>query len=107
MATSSSSSKDNNIPVDNNEEPYDSDEYEEVQSTSSKSTRTPRQHPLENPWTLWFHNPSKKTNASNYLGFLNEVYTFKTVEEFWSLFNHVMAPSKLGLGCTYYLVCIY
>ena len=87
------------------EEVYD-EESETTSSTSHRrSKRTPREHPLENPWSLWFHNPQKKTNAVNYFSYLAKVSGFSTVESFWSLFNHVMPPSKLGVGCTYYLVC--
>lgn len=69
------------------------------------STEQPtKAHPLENAWTLWFHNPAKKTNSNNYFSYLNKVYKFHTVEQFWGLYNHIMTPSKLGIGCTYYMV---
>ena len=79
---------------------------EEEEEERIEVSTTTKQHPLEHTWTLWFHNPAKKTNASNYFNYLNKVYAVNTVEQFWGLFNHVMAPSKLGIGCTYYMVCL-
>jgi len=77
-------------------------EAQEVQD-SPRSTKSVIQHPLEHTWALWFHNPSQKTNAANFFMNLNQVYAVSTIEQFWGLYNHVMTPSKLGMGCTYYL----
>eukprot|EP00271_Cylindrocystis_brebissonii_P011635 TRINITY_DN29519_c0_g1_i1.p1 TRINITY_DN29519_c0_g1~~TRINITY_DN29519_c0_g1_i1.p1 ORF type:complete len:224 (+),score=43.91 TRINITY_DN29519_c0_g1_i1:153-824(+) len=51
-------------------------------------------HPLENSWTLWFDNPSGR-QKSQWGDTLRKVYTFSTVEDFWCLYNHILAPSKL------------
>lgn len=34
---------------------------------------------------------------------LQKIYTFETVEDFWSLFNSVVGPSRLGLQADYYM----
>lgn len=86
-------------------------QHDDTASDNSSELSSPRkstkQHPLEHAWTLWFHNPSRKTNAANYFSYLKQVYKFNTIEQFWGLYNHVMTPSKLGVGCTYYMVCFF
>lgn len=55
-------------------------------------------HPLQFKWGLWFYKVDKaKTWASN----LKLVTSFDTVEDFWSLYNHVQRASKLPPGCDY------
>lgn len=57
-------------------------------------------HPLENIWTWWYlKNEKSKVWTDN----LSEVYSFSTAEDFWSVFNHLKAPSELKLGNDYYL----
>jgi len=57
-------------------------------------------HPLQNKWSLWFFKNDKlKSWANN----LREITTFDTVEDFWSVYNHIQLASKLGLGCDYSL----
>lgn len=40
-------------------------------------------HPLQNTWTLWFDNPGKKANATNWSENLKEIVNVNTVEDFW------------------------
>lgn len=75
------------------------------EETTPRPTKSMKQHPLEHSWSLWFHNPTSKPNENNYFQNLNKVYTVHTVEQFWGLYNHIMTPSKVGIGCTYYMVC--
>ncbi|XP_075232427.1 eukaryotic translation initiation factor 4E1 [Lycorma delicatula] len=57
-------------------------------------------HPLHNTWTLWYYeNDRKKTWEKNQC----EITSFDTVEDFWSLFNHIKAASELRQGCDYSL----
>ncbi|CAD7703680.1 unnamed protein product [Ostreobium quekettii] len=52
-------------------------------------------HPLAQPWTLWFDNPSGKQKVSNFGETLRPICTFDTVEDFWSLQHNLAQPSQL------------
>ncbi|GAB2210423.1 hypothetical protein Droror1_Dr00015689 [Drosera rotundifolia] len=41
-------------------------------------------HPLENLWTFWFDNPNAKSKQTAWGSSIRPVYTFSTVEDFWS-----------------------
>ena len=57
-------------------------------------------HPLQNTWSLWFFkNDKSKSWANN----LRKITNFDTVEDFWSIYNHIQVASKIGLGCDYSL----
>ncbi|KAL1200673.1 Eukaryotic translation initiation factor 4E-1 [Cardamine amara subsp. amara] len=68
---------------------------------SSKSA-IPQSHPLEHSWTFWFDNPSVKSKQTIWGTSLRSVFTFSTVEEFWSLYNNMRHPSKLAPGADLY-----
>eukprot|EP00727_Mastigamoeba_balamuthi_P007100 m51a1_g301 putative eukaryotic translation initiation factor 4e (215) ;mRNA; f:374233-375313 len=58
---------------------------------------------LEHGWTLWyFAQPAPGSNA-DWDKCLNELYTFKFVNEFWSMWNNVPKPSTLSPGSDYYI----
>ncbi|CAO3673323.1 unnamed protein product [Umbelopsis vinacea] len=54
-------------------------------------------HPLHNEWTLWFDNPGKKANN------LKEIVVFKTIEDFWAVFNNIVKVSRLDISSNYHL----
>lgn len=57
-------------------------------------------HPLQNEWTLWYlENDRNKTWEE----MLNEITSFDTVEDFWSLYNHIRFASDLKQGNDYSL----
>jgi len=57
-------------------------------------------HPLQNAWTLWFFkNDKSKTWEENQ----RPIITVTTVEDFWSLYNHIEVASKLPTGSDYSL----
>ena len=57
-------------------------------------------HPLQNAWTLWFFkNDKSRTWEENQ----RPIITVTTVEDFWSLYNHIEEASKLQIGCDYSL----
>lgn len=57
-------------------------------------------HPLQNEWQLWYWRGEKKEWILNLL----EVTTFKTVEDFWALYNHIELASNLKIGSDY---CVF
>lgn len=57
-------------------------------------------HPLQHTWTLWFYeNDRNNTWEENQ----KEIASFSSVEDFWSLFNHIKLASELRQGCDYSL----
>ncbi|KPU74090.1 uncharacterized protein Dana_GF22031, isoform C [Drosophila ananassae] len=57
-------------------------------------------HPLNSRWTLWYlENDRSKT----WEDMLHEVTSFDTVENFWSLVNHIKPPSEIKMGSDYCL----
>nr|GMD05331.1 eukaryotic translation initiation factor 4E-1-like [Ipomoea batatas] len=59
-------------------------------------------HPLENSWTFWFDNPSAKSKQTTWGSNIQPIYTFSTVEDFWSVYNNIHHPSKLSVGADFH-----
>lgn len=57
-------------------------------------------HPLQFTWTLWYQEPDR---SKSWEDTLNEVTSFSTVEDFWSLFNHIKSPADIKVGSDYSL----
>lgn len=57
-------------------------------------------HPLHSTWTLWYY---EKNNSKSWEDNQREITSFNTVEDFWSLYNHIKLPSQLRMGCDYSL----
>lgn len=57
-------------------------------------------HPLQNTWALWFLSNDKKISWEDRLINITNV---DTVEDFWSLYNHIKTPSELQIGHDYNL----
>jgi len=55
-------------------------------------------HPLEQRWTLWYyrHDRSAKWEDNQ-----KKVVTVSTVEDFWSVYNHIVPASELKDKCDY------
>ena len=63
-----------------------------------------QKHPLEHTWTLWYDNPKGQGQGQATWGqTLRSVYTFNTIEDFWCLYNNVLAPSRLAMGTEIHL----
>ena len=57
-------------------------------------------HPLQSAWTLWFFkNDKTRTWEENQ----RPIITVTTVEDFWSLYNHIEVASRLPPGADYSL----
>lgn len=57
-------------------------------------------HPLQNSWTLWFFKNDKLRSWEENQ---KAIITVNTVEDFWSLYNHIEVASKLTPGSDYSL----
>jgi len=98
------------------EEPTEIIETEEQQDNNQPETENFSQlneleqetHPLNGTWTLWFMNSDNKQNAKfqnseNWKTGLISLYSFNTVEGFWSVYNHIQQPAKLRVKHDYML----
>ncbi|XP_078366338.1 eukaryotic translation initiation factor 4E-1A-like isoform X1 [Oculina patagonica] len=72
------------------------------QSAEDGAVATPQyiKHPLQNKWALWFF---KNDKAKSWKANLRLVTSFDTVEDFWGVYNHIQAASRLQSGCDYSL----
>ncbi|XP_065879280.1 eukaryotic translation initiation factor 4E-1-like [Euphorbia lathyris] len=87
----------------NNDEPEEGEILDDDESSSKKSTAVIYEpHLLENQWTFWFDNPSAKSKQATWGSSMRPVFTFGTVEEFWSVYNNIHHPSKLAVGADFY-----
>jgi len=68
--------------------------------TASLDREVLMKHPLQNTWTLWFF---KNDKSQSWESNQKPVIDFNTVEDFWSLYNHIEEASKLQVGCDYSL----
>ncbi|XP_058832346.1 eukaryotic translation initiation factor 4E-like isoform X1 [Topomyia yanbarensis] len=88
--------------------PYDNYDYKQAESTEQNhadqnAVVDPEcliKHPLQFTWTLWYLEPDR---SKSWEDTLNEVTSFSTVEDFWSLYNHIKSPSDVKVGSDYCL----
>ncbi|GAB2287605.1 translation initiation factor eIF4E [Dionaea muscipula] len=80
----------------------DGDEVSSTQNQKLSKGVSDNNHPLENSWTFWFDNPNAKSKQTAWGTSMRSIYTFSTVEEFWSLVNNIHRPSKLAIGADFY-----
>jgi translation initiation factor 4E len=82
-------------------------EQEEQQITTVPTNVTPDRvikHPLESKWVIWFDPPLQKYKTEvQWRLSLRRLIDFDTVEDFWCVWHHIAAPSKLPLGTNYHL----
>ncbi|KAL0266456.1 UNVERIFIED_CONTAM: hypothetical protein PYX00_008986 [Menopon gallinae] len=57
-------------------------------------------HPLQNSWTFWYFEADKTKHWEDNQ---REIFSFDTIEDFWSLYNHIKTASELKPGCDYSL----
>ncbi|PWA96252.1 eukaryotic translation initiation factor 4E [Artemisia annua] len=69
---------------------------------SATSAAGVEKHPLEHSWTFWFDNPAAKSKQTAWGSSMRPIYTFSTVEDFWSLYNNIHKPGKLANGADFY-----
>ncbi|XP_017054564.2 uncharacterized protein LOC108097044 [Drosophila ficusphila] len=84
-------SEENSMTEGKANDPQESEENEEPEGP---------QHPLNSCWTLWY---LENDRAKSWEDMLHEVTSVETVENFWSLVNHIKQPSDLKMGSDYCL----
>nr|QBH73399.1 eukaryotic translation initiation factor 4e [Isotomurus palustris] len=57
-------------------------------------------HALQNKWKFWYFENNKDKSWEENLRVVSEFYT---VEDFWSIYNHIKNASELKTGCSYFV----
>jgi len=72
---------------------------------STEVVERPIKHPLNRSWTMWYDAPdkNKKPVPGEWHSNVKKIVSFKFVEDFWCLFNNLMAPTKLSDKSNYHL----
>ncbi|GMI91628.1 eukaryotic translation initiation factor 4E [Hibiscus trionum] len=73
------------------------EEEEDTTLLSSQNNIVEQPHLLEHLWTFWFDNPSAKSRQAAWGSSMHAIYTFFTIEQFWSLYNNIHHLSKLAI----------
>ncbi|RID46193.1 hypothetical protein BRARA_I02873 [Brassica rapa] len=73
-----------------------------VWKKSKSTTVIQHSHSFQSSWTFWFDTPSSKSNQTTWGSSLRTLYTFATIEEFWSLYNNIHPPNKWVHGSDLY-----
>lgn len=65
----------------------------------------PNEHKLQYAYALWYsrRNPGKQSSIQNYDQNLKLVGRFASVEQFWSLYSHLVRPSELTTSTDFHL----
>jgi len=71
-----------------------------LMTSSGESPEKTIKHPLQNAWTLWFFKNDKSRSWEENQ---RPIITVTTVEDFWSLYNHIEVASRLPPGSDYSL----
>ncbi|GMN43414.1 hypothetical protein TIFTF001_012618 [Ficus carica] len=86
------------------DEPEEGEIVGDEDSGSSKQSMgiIQQPHSLEHSWTFWFDSPTAKSKQTAWGNSIRPIYTFTTVEKFWSIYNNVRHPSKLAQGADFH-----
>ncbi|EOA36213.1 hypothetical protein CARUB_v10010137mg [Capsella rubella] len=105
--TTNSSLKEKHFPaikgaISGDEEGLSKEKKRNEDASKKSTTVIHKSHLFENSWTFWFDNPSSKSNQVTWGSSLRSLYTFSSVEEFWSLYNNIHPPTKWVPGADLY-----
>lgn len=76
------------------------EQMDNAKISTVETIEAPVKHPLQNAWTLWFYKNDKSRSWDENQ---KAIITVDTVEDFWSLYNHIEVASKLPSGSDYSL----
>jgi len=64
-----------------------------------KQEEAPKHH-LQNSWKFWYF---ENTKDKSWEESLRVVSPFQTVEDFWSIYNHIKSASEIRVGASYFV----
>lgn len=62
------------------------------------------QLPLNSEWTFWYDKFVPNLPATDYESNLKEISSVKTVQKFWSIYNNIDGPDKLGFRSNFHFM---
>jgi hypothetical protein len=65
-----------------------------MSSTSQPTTTSPAEVMLNTAWSVWCATPGRNATAAGWE--MKKIVTFRTLDEFWRIFNVMKMPSELG-----------
>lgn len=102
MANEDNNNTENTNPDDNTEQNNSRSEHMKALAKIAQEHKLPIDdlHCLQTSWSLWLYTNNKsKAWEDN----LQHVISFRTVEEFWAVYNHIEMASRLQAGLDYAL----
>ncbi|XP_043289346.1 eukaryotic translation initiation factor 4E type 3-like isoform X2 [Venturia canescens] len=60
--------------------------------------------PLQSSWTFYLDKAVRGTTAEEYKAKLKKIYTVKTVQGFWAVYNNIPKPDELKITYSYHLM---
>lgn len=63
----------------------------------------PGEHPLQFNYSIWFSRRTPGNKTSSYDQSLKFIASFASVEQFWTVYSHLVRPSDLGGHSDYHL----
>lgn len=72
-------------------------ETNETEDTENLTENIEKIHQLHSTWTMWLKNGNIKNSGDSctWDQGLDEIFTFNTVNDFWSLYHHIQTPSNV------------
>jgi len=71
-----------------------------VVEVNSLLSEAEQKHHLQNKWKFWYFENIKDKSWEESLRVVSDFYT---VEDFWSIYNHIKSASELRVGCSYFV----
>merc|ERR1712137_80482 len=77
-------------------------------SETGTGSSSPASDPLQPPWTLWVFDADSekkgKSSLDSYNTALKKIYTFTTIQKFWTCFDNLPKSSNLPYNSCYHIM---
>ncbi|EEB12076.1 eukaryotic translation initiation factor 4E-1, putative [Pediculus humanus corporis] len=68
------------------------------------NNETTNETPLQTSWTFWLDKAVKGSKAREYETNLSKIYTFDTIQGFWSVYNNLPDVKGIQIGYSYHMM---